>query len=152
MSVGTSVVRAGVRIRAVGERDLHALIALWHEVFPEYRDPAKPQRDPRANIERKLAQRDGLFWLAEDEQGVLGTAMAGYDGHRGWLYSVGVHTRARRGGVARALVAHAEEVLRARGCPKINLQVMAVNDEAQAFWRALGYVPDAVVSLGKRLV
>jgi ribosomal protein S18 acetylase RimI-like enzyme len=140
-----------VTIRAVGDPDLRELVALWHEVFPEYRDPAKPQRDPRASIARKLAQRDALFWLAEDEQGVLGTAMAGYDGHRGWLYSVGVHPRARRTGVARALVAHAEAVLLARGCPKINLQVLAENDGAQSFWCALGYVPDEVVSLGKRL-
>ena len=143
---------AGLRIRVVEPADLEALVALWHEVFPEYRDPTKPQRDPRANIERKLAQRDELFWLAEGDEGIVGTAMAGYDGHRGWLYSVGVHPRVRRSGLARALVAHAEAVLRARGCPKINLQVMADNVGAQAFWRALGFVPDAVVSLGKRLV
>ena len=143
---------AGPRIRVVEPADLEALVALWHEVFPEYRDPTKPQRDPRANIERKLAQRDELFWLAEGDEGIVGTAMAGYDGHRGWLYSVGVHPRVRRSGLARTLVAHAEAVLRARGCPKINLQVMADNVGAQAFWRALGFVPDAVVSLGKRLI
>jgi hypothetical protein len=89
-----------------------------------------------------MAQRDGL---------PVGTVMAGYDGHRGWLYSLGVHPAHRRGGVARALVAHAEAALRARGCPKVNLQVLDARTEAQAFWRALGYLPDAVVSLGRRL-
>jgi len=144
-------VSAALRIRVVEPADLEALVALWHEVFPEYRDPTKPQRDPRANIERKLAQRDGLFWLAEGDDGIVATAMAGYDGHRGWLYSVGVHPRVRRSGLARALVAHAEAALAQRGCPKINLQVMTVNESAQAFWRAVGYAPDLVVSFGKRL-
>jgi len=144
-------VSAALRIRVVEPADLEALVALWHEVFPEYRDPTKPQRDPRANIERKLAQRDGLFWLAEGDEGIVGTAMAGYDGHRGWLYSVGVHPHVRRSGLARALVAHAEAALAQRGCPKINLQVMTVNESAQAFWRAVGYAPDLVVSFGKRL-
>jgi ribosomal protein S18 acetylase RimI-like enzyme len=146
-----AVVSAGLRIRVVESADLEALVALWHEVFPEYRDPTKPQRDPRANIERKLAQRDGLFWLAEGGEGIVGTAMAGYDGHRGWLYSVGVHPRVRRSGLARALVAHAEAALAKRGCPKINLQVMTANESAQAFWRAVGYAPDLVVSFGKRM-
>jgi ribosomal protein S18 acetylase RimI-like enzyme len=146
-----AIVSAGLRIRVVEPADLEALAALWHEVFPEYRDPTKPQRDPRANIERKLAQRDGLFWLAEGGEGIVGTAMAGYDGHRGWLYSVGVHPRVRRSGLARALVAHAEAALAKRGCPKINLQVMTANESAQAFWRAVGYAPDLVVSFGKRM-
>ena len=146
-----SVVSMALRIRVVETTDLESLVALWHDVFPEYRDPTKPQRDPRANIERKLAQRDGLFGLAEGPDGIVGTAMAGYDGHRGWLYSVGVHPRLRRTGLARALVAHAEAELAARGCPKINLQVLTVNESAQAFWRAVGYAPDLVVSFGKRL-
>ena len=150
--VASPVESAALRIRAVAPVDVEALVALWHEVFPEYRDPAKPQRDPRANIERKLAQGDGLFWLAEEGDAVVGTAMAGYDGHRGWLYSVGVHPRLRRTGLARKLVHHAESVLAARGCPKINLQVLTVNESAQAFWRAVGYAPDLVVSFGKRLV
>ena len=145
------VVSAALRIRVVEAADLEPLVSLWHDVFPEYRDPTKPQRDPRASIERKLAQRDGLFWLAEEGGAIIGTAMAGYDGHRGWLYSVGVHPGVRRGGLARALVKHAEAELVARGCPKINLQVLTVNESAQAFWRAVGYVPDLVVSFGKRL-
>ena len=151
MMVAPDGVRTTAAIRAVEARDLEALVALWFDVFPEYRDPSKPQRDPRASIERKLAQADGLFWLAEHDGAIVGTAMAGYDGHRGWLYSVGVHPRMRRSGLARELVVHAEFELAARGCPKINLQVLEVNSSAQAFWQALGYVPDLVVSFGKRL-
>jgi len=138
-------------IRRVGAADAEAVVALWRTVFPEYGDPSRPQRDPARSVARKLAFGDGLFWLAERGGRVVGSAMAGWDGHRGWLYSVGVHPEARRGGVGRALVAEAERTLLALGCPKVNLQVLAGNRAARRFWRRMGYGEDEVVSLGKRL-
>jgi ribosomal protein S18 acetylase RimI-like enzyme len=140
-----------LRLRPVAPADAEAVVALWRLAFPGYGDPMRPHRDPRASLERKLAQGDGLFWLAEREERVVGTVMAGWDGHRGWIYSLGVHPEARRAGLGRALLAHAEAALAARGCQKVNLQVVAANDTARAFWRAAGYAEDEVVSLGKRL-
>ena len=140
-----------LELRPITAADTEALLALWREVFPQYDDPARPQRAPRANLERKLAQGDGLFWGAWRAGRLLGTAMAGWDGHRGWLYAVGVAPDARGQGVARALVEHAERELAARACPKVNLQVLDDASGALAFWKALGYLPDPVTSLGKRL-
>lgn len=146
---------APVRIRPVNAADTDAILALWRDVFPEYDLATAPQRDPRASIERKLAFGDGRFWVAvlgtgPDER-IAGTVMSGYDGHRGWIYSLGVHPDLRRTGIASALLAHAEAELRAAGCPKVNLQVLAGNERALAFWAAAGYAADAVLSLGKRL-
>ena len=138
-------------IRAVTADDRDRVIALWRVVFPEYADATRPQRDPTANFARKLAMNDGLFWLAEQGGEVIGTAMAGYDGHRGWLYSVGVHPQWRGRGLGRALVQHAERALTALGCPKVNLQVLTAKADAQRFWANLGYREDFVASLGKRL-
>ncbi len=138
-------------VRPVTPADAGAVVDLWRAVFPEYGHPDRPHRDPAASVARKLAVGDGLFWLAERGGRVVGTAMAGWDGHRGWLYSVGVHPEARRGGVGARLVAEAEAALAALGCPKINLQVLAGNDAAQAFWRRMGYAQDAVVPFGKPL-
>ena len=140
-----------MRIRAVTANDRDVVIALWRAVFPEYADPERPQRDPTAGFVCKLAMNDGLFWLAERDSAVVGSAMAGYDGHRGWLYSVGVLPLLRGRGIGRALVAHAESALRVRGCPKINLQVLTARPDAQRFWVTLGYREDPVTSLGKRL-
>ena len=140
-----------VLVRRVTAADAEAVLALWRVVFPLYDDPAHPQRDPAASLARKLAFGDGLFWLAESEGRVVGTAMAGYDGHRGWLYSVGVHPQARRAGVGARLVVEAERALAALGCPKVNLQVFAANAAAQEFWRSLGYARDEVVGFGKLL-
>lgn len=138
-------------LRPIAAADTEAVLVLWREVFPQYEDPSRPQRAPRINVERKLAQADGLFWGAWRDDRLLGTAMAGWDGHRGWLYAVGVAPQVRGQGVARALVAHAERELAARGCPKVNLQVLADAAGALAFWKALGYAPDPVTSLGKRV-
>jgi len=140
-----------VIVRRVTAADAEAVLALWRVVFPVYGDLAHPQRDPAASLARKLAFGDGLFWLAEQDGRVVGTAMGGYDGHRGWLYSVGVHPEARRAGVGARLVAEAERALAALGCPKVNLQVYASNAPAQAFWRSVGYAQDEVVAFGKRL-
>jgi ribosomal protein S18 acetylase RimI-like enzyme len=141
-----------ITVRPVTPLDADAVVSLWRIVFPEYSDPSRPQRDPRASVARKLAFGDELFWVAEEERTVVGTVMAGYDGHRGWIYSLGVRPDARRGGVGRVLLETAERALADLGCPKVNLQVMADNEVAQKFWRAAGYAPDHVVSFGKRLM
>jgi ribosomal protein S18 acetylase RimI-like enzyme len=138
-------------IRTVLASDIDAIVAFWRDVFPEYNDPARPQRDPRTNIVRKLAFGDGLFWLAEDAGQVVGTVMAGYDGHRGWLYSLGVHPARRAHGVGRLLLSHAEIALKKLGCPKVNVQVLQINEGARAFWEAAGYKADPVTSYGRRL-
>ena len=78
--------------------------------------------------------------------------MAGYDGHRGWIYYLAVAPAFRRQGIGRLLMRAAEARLLADGCPKVNLQIRTSNADAAAFYEALGYALDDVVSLGRRLV
>jgi ribosomal protein S18 acetylase RimI-like enzyme len=78
--------------------------------------------------------------------------MAGYDGHRGWVYYFGVDPAHQREGHGRTLLAEVERMLLAEGCPKVNLQVRTANHEATAFYERVGYAVDDVRSLGKRLV
>ncbi|KVV64177.1 acetyltransferase [Burkholderia cepacia] len=141
-----------VAIRPFERADTDAVLAVWRDAFPQYDEAgAPPHRDPLRSIELKLATQPELFFVATSGARVVGTLMAGFDGHRGWLYSFGVSNDARRLGIGRALIAHAERALVARGCLKINLQVLPGNDDACRFYAALGYRVEERISFGKTL-
>lgn len=57
-----------------------------------------------------------------------------------------------RKGIAAQMMARLEELLRACGCPKINLQVRNTNAAALGFYERRGYLRGENVSLGKRLI
>ncbi|MET3230033.1 UNVERIFIED_ORG: ribosomal protein S18 acetylase RimI-like enzyme [Burkholderia sp. 1263] len=142
---------AALSIRRFDASDTDAVVALWQEAFPEYRDVTRPQRSPHLSIANKLATQPELFFVAVLGERIVGTVMGGYDGHRGWLYSLAVDASLRRHGIGTRLVAHVETALTERGCPKLNLQVLSAKADVRAFYEALGYRADAVISLGKRL-
>ncbi len=123
------------------------VVALWEEAFGY--DTA--HNLPSLAIDKKLAVNDGLFFVATDKKAVIGTVLAGYDGHRGWLYSVAVHADYRRHGLGASLVRHAEQALTALGCMKINLQITGGNDAVVGFYEALGYAVEPRISLGKKI-
>jgi ribosomal protein S18 acetylase RimI-like enzyme len=134
-------------IRPFDEADEPAVVALWREVFPGeggHNEPARAIRD-------KLAYQRELFFVAVVDGAVAGTVMAGYDGHRGWIYRLAVDPRHQRHGLGAALIRHAEAHLIALGCPKINLQVLATNAGVVAFYEKMGYRVEERVSMGKRL-
>jgi ribosomal protein S18 acetylase RimI-like enzyme len=142
---------ATLSIRRFDASDTDAVVALWQQAFPEYRDVTRPQRNPHLSIANKLAAQPELFFVAVLGERIAGTVMGGYDGHRGWLYSLAVDESLRRHGIGTRLVAQVENALTERGCPKLNLQVLSAKTEVRAFYESLGYRADAVVSLGKRL-
>ena len=136
-----------VVIRAFEDSDEDAVAALWREVFPD--DP--PWNEPTLVMAKKrIVQRD-LFFVAMENGVLAGTAMGGYDGHRGWVYAVAVRPGSRRRGVGARLMARIQSALESLGCPKINLQVRAGNESVVAFYQRLGYLIEQRVSMGKRL-
>ena len=127
--------------------DRESVIALWQTVFGY----ETAHNDPALAIARKLAVADGLFFVASPADKVVGTVMAGYDGHRGWLYSVAVHPNQRGTGLGSRLVQHAEAALVQLGCLKVNLQLVASNAATAAFYQSLGFAIEPRVSMGKVL-
>jgi ribosomal protein S18 acetylase RimI-like enzyme len=110
-----------------------------------------PHNEPASVIRDKVAFQGDLFFVAVGEGEVVGTIMGGYDGHRGWVYSLAVRPAFRRRGFGSALVRHVERALADRGCRKVNLQVYASNAGVVAFYKRLGYRVEERVSMGKLL-
>jgi len=76
--------------------------------------------------------------------------LAGYDGHRGWIYHLAVASIYQRRGFAREMMTAAETRLKELGCPKINLQIRNSNAGVVRFYQNLGYSTEEIVSMGKR--
>lgn len=123
------------------------VIALWEQVFGY----DASHNAPSLVIDKKLAAKDDLFFVAVQNDELVGTIMAGYDGHRGWIYSIAVRPDLRNQGIGSKLVRFAESRLEALGCMKINLQIMDGNEAVRHFYETLGYTEERRVSMGKRL-
>jgi len=134
-------------VRAFVAADGPSLETLWSRVFPG--DP--PRNAPALLIARKLEVQPELLLVAVLDEILVGAAMAGYDGVRGWIHHLAVAPEWRRRGVATALVRACEEGLRRLGCPKVNLQVRATNAVVMAFYRRLGYEIEERISMGRVL-
>ncbi|MCX7222784.1 MAG: GNAT family N-acetyltransferase [Burkholderiales bacterium] len=119
-------------IRPFKQQDESGVIALWHTcaLTRSWNNPS-------------LDKEDGL---------IIASAMFGYEGHRGWVNYLAVDPSHQRKGYATQLMEHGEHLLRAVGCPKLNLQVRSTNASTLAFYESLGYKNDEVISLGKRLI
>ena len=141
-----------MQIRPFAPADEAAVIALWQAC-----GLTRPWNDPHKDIARKLGVQAQWFVVGErpappGAPQLVASAMAGYDGHRGWVNYLAVHPNLRRQGLASQLMAHLEAELTAAGCPKLSLQIRQGNEAVVGFYQALGYAVDPVVSMGKRLI
>ena len=136
-----------MNIRPFQPEDEAAAVALWQAC-----GLTRPWNDPHADIARKLTEQPELFLVGTVGAELMASAMAGYDGHRGWVYYLAVAPAHRGRSYGRALMREVERLLEERGCPKLNLQVRAANAGVVEFYRKLGYDQDELVSMGKRLI
>ena len=137
-------------ITIVGYNDqLHRnqVVELWEAAFGY----DAPHNEPHLVIDKKLAANDGLFYVALQGEQVIGTAMAGYDGHRGWVYSLAVLPELQKKGIGSRLLNQAEARLQEIGCMKINLQITQGNEAVEQFYLANGYSTEERISMGKRI-
>lgn len=133
-------------IRPFENGDRNAVRALWRAVFPDLHS------DPDADMDFCLQSGHGALFVGEVDSLVVATAMAGHDGHRGWLHRVATGPDHRGRGYATQLIAHAETYLGGLGVPKINLQILASNADVAAFYEKLGYARETRLSMAKRVL
>ena len=124
-----------MKIRNYHQSDKESVISLWKEIF----NPKKYHNDPEVAINMKNKYNDNLFFIAEEDNQIIRSVIAGFDGHRGWLYSLAVHPSYRRKGIGTSLVRKALNELERLSCLKVNLQINDDNKTVIDFYEKNGF-------------
>ena len=161
--------RPAVATRAATAADLEALGQIWHQMMLEHqgRDSAFQLAADAVSQWHTMAvdlldRSDAFVWVASaagdgeghDGEGHGATPVHGfclgwiarnpavYALQRvGFISELGVLPAQRRRGVGRALVRRAAQWFRAQGLSEYQLSTAHWNDEARAFWEAVGGQP-----------
>ena len=135
-----------MKITEYQEKYAREIIQLWFKCRL-----VVPSNNPQRDIERKLKVDRDLFLVGILGGKIIASVMGGYEGHRGWINYLAVDPAHQRNGYGRRMMQAVEKRIRAKGCPKINLQVRSSNDGVIKFYQSLGYTDDNVMGLGRRL-
>lgn len=136
-----------MKIRNYHQSDKESVICLWKEIFKL----EKYHNNPEVAINMKNRYNDDLFFIVEEDNQIIGSIIAGFDGHRGWLYSLAVHPSYRRRGIGTSLVRKALNELERLGCLKVNLQIDSDNKSVIDFYKKNGFLVEERISMGKIL-
>ena len=121
-------------IAAITDADVEPVIALWQRC-----GLTRPWNDPRGDIALARGGPNSAILVGRTGDAIVASALVGHDGHRGWVYYVAVDPDAQHKGHGRAMMAAAEDWLRARDVTKVMLMVRPDNVAVQAFYDRLGY-------------
>src|SRR5512147_1338607 len=91
--------------------------------------------DSRESTQRYLERNPGFSFIARDDQdNVIGCAMCGHDGRRGYLQHVMVRPEYRGRGIANTLISRCLDKLQSIGILKTHIDVFVANDTANQYW------------------
>ena len=110
-----------------------------------------PLNDPFADIAFARGSGHGDVLVGLEGERIVCAVMVGHDGHRGWMYYVGVDPAAQGRGFGRHIVRGAERWLAARSVPKVEALVRDTNVRVIGFYQRLGYQHEPREVLSRRL-
>jgi ribosomal protein S18 acetylase RimI-like enzyme len=133
-------------ISPIEDNDVPAVISLWQRC-----DLSRPWNDPTGDIAFARRGDNSTILVGRDGGAVVASVMVGHDGHRGWVYYVGVDPDHRGREYGRTIMTAAEEWLRTRGIVKVMLLVRSDNAKVQAFYETLDYAEQERIVYAKWL-
>ena len=113
------------------------VIALWKKS----ENIGLSNADEREKIEAYLARNPGMSFVAKDNGVIVGAALCGHDGRRGYLHHLAVAKSHQKKGTGRKLTERCLESLGNAGIKKCHLFVFQKNKEGKAFWEKIGWTP-----------
>ncbi len=126
---------AAFSTRAFQIADYERAVALWHSV----EGVEICRGDSRAEIAGYLARNPGLSRVAEEDGVLVGAALCGHDGRRGFIYHLAVAAAVRGRGVGERMLEECVRGLQAAGIRRAILLVANENAVGHAFWRRQGW-------------
>lgn len=147
---GSAAGSAEFRIRPFRDGDEDDVVALWKVC-----DLVRPWNSPRRDIDSARTGRSSEIFVAvtgDGEERIVGSVMAGYDGHRGWVYYVAAQPEYRSRGLGGQLMRHAETWLEELGAPKVMLMIREENEGVRRFYEGLGYEVERRTVMSRRTV
>ena len=133
-------------IDRITDADVDEVVALWQRC-----GLTRPWNDSAADIALARRGANSTILIGRVGADLVATALVGHDGHRGWVYYVAVDPRHQGKDFGRAIMAAAEDWLRAQGLEKLMLMVRADNTQVRAFYEKLGYATQERVIYAKWL-
>jgi N-acetylglutamate synthase len=122
-------------IRIMCEDDLSAARCLWAKT--EGLEIAAG--DSEAELAAYLKRNPSMSMVAEVNNVLIGTVLAGHDCRRGYLYHLAVAREARGIGVGQHLVEQALSGLKAVGIVRVLILVARENVSGELFWKHQGW-------------
>jgi ribosomal protein S18 acetylase RimI-like enzyme len=105
--------------------------------------------DTLAEISKKVQRDPDMFLVAEADGRLIGSVIGGFDGRRGMIYHLAVAVEYRQQGIGAALMDEVERRLKAKGCLKSYLLVVAGNEDAVRYYQKRGWQEMDVTIMGK---
>ncbi|MBS1249947.1 MAG: Acetyltransferase YpeA [Chloroflexi bacterium] len=99
------------------------------------------EADSHFGISKFLERNPGMSYVAWDGDKLIGAALCGQDGRRGYIHHLMVHPDYRRQGIGRSLVGRCMYSLTRIGIQKCHLFIFEDNEAGTAFWESLGWTP-----------
>jgi len=124
-----------ITIQEMNIEDYESVYSLWGRV----EGLGLSDADSKEGIKRFLARNPGLSFIAMDGTQIVGAALCGHDGRRGYIHHLAVAQSHRKQGIGKSLVGRCMYALMRIGIAKCHLFVYGDNREAIQFWNKVGW-------------